>query len=64
VKTIVPVGTEQVGCSVTLPTGVAGAFGTALTVTVSPDAIQVLSFVLRTRNMYAPEVTLPKVGLF
>ena len=29
-KTIVPVGTAQVGCTVTLPTGALGAVGTAV----------------------------------
>ena len=48
VKTIVPVGTEHVGCTVTLATGVLGALGTAFTVTVEPDAVHVLSAVERT----------------
>ncbi len=47
-KTIVPVVTAHVGCTVTLPTGVLGADGTAFTVTVEPDAVHVLSVVERT----------------
>jgi hypothetical protein len=48
VNEIVPVGTEHVGCAVTLPTGVEGAAGTAFTVTVPPLVIHVLETVLRT----------------
>ncbi len=48
VKTIVPVVTAHVGCTVTLATGVAGADGTAFTVTVAPVVLQVLSVVERT----------------
>jgi hypothetical protein len=51
VKTIVPVGTAQVGCTVTLPTGVLGAVGTAFTVTLEPEVTQVVSVVERTRNV-------------
>ena len=50
-KTIVPVGTAQVGCTVTLPTGALGAVGTAFTVTLEPEVIQVLSVVERTLNV-------------
>ena len=50
-KTIVPVVTAQVGCTVTLPTGVLGAVGTAFTVTLEPVVIQVLSVVERTLNV-------------
>ena len=48
VKTIVPVVTAQVGCTVTLPAGVLGADGTAFTVTVEPVVEQVVSVVERT----------------
>ena len=48
VKTIVPVVVAHVGWTVTLAVGVLGALGTALTVTVAPVAIQVLSDVERT----------------
>ena len=52
VKTIVPVVTAHVGCTVTLPTGVLGADGTAFTVTLlEPVAIQVVSVVERTLNV-------------
>ena len=47
--TIVPVGTAQVGCTVTLATGAAGAVGTALIVTVDAATVeQVLSAMLLT----------------
>ena len=48
VNTIVPVVTAQVGCTVTLAAGVLGALGTAFTVTVEPEVIQLLSVVERT----------------
>ena len=51
VKTIVPVVTAHVGCTVTLPTGALGAVGTAFTVTLEPEVIQVLSVVERTLNV-------------
>ena len=40
VTTIVPVGVVQVGCTVTLAVGVAGAFGTALTVQLNGVEVQ------------------------
>ena len=48
VKTIVPVVTAHVGCTVTLATGVLGALGAAFTVTVAPVVLHVLSVVERT----------------
>ena len=64
VKTIVPVGTLQVGCVVLATTGVAGALGTALIVTVAvPGVEQVVSVVLRTRKVYAPGARPVNVGL-
>jgi hypothetical protein len=52
VKTIVPVGTAHVGCTVTLADGELGALGTAFTVTLlEPEVIQVLSVVERTRSV-------------
>ena len=40
VTTIVPVGTAQVGCTVTLAVGAAGSPGTAFTVTLVPAETQ------------------------
>jgi hypothetical protein len=51
VKTIVPVGTAHVGCTVTLADGVLGALATAFTVTVAPVVTNVLSAVERTLNV-------------
>ena len=64
VKTIVPVGTLQVGCVVLATTGVAGALGTALIVTVAVPAVeQVVSVILRTRKVYVPGARPVNVGL-
>ncbi len=63
VKTIVPVGTAQVGCTVTLADGVLGALATAFMVTVTPVVLQVLSAVERTLMVYVPAATPVKVSL-
>ena len=63
VKVIVPVGKLQVGCEVTFPVGIDGAFGAGSTVMVPPVVTQVLSPVLRTRKVYVPGATPVNVGL-
>ncbi len=62
-KTIVPVGTAQVGCTVTLADGELGALGTASIVTVAPVVLHVLSAVERTLMVYVPAATPVKVAL-
>ena len=62
-KTIVPVGTAHVGCTVTLADGVLGALATAFIVTVAPVVLQVLSAVERTLMVYVPAATPVKVAL-
>jgi hypothetical protein len=57
VTSIVPVGTAQVGCTVTVAVGAAGGVGTALTVTVAGADIQVGSAVLITVMLCAPGAT-------
>ena len=63
VNTIVPVVVAHVGWTVTLPDGVLGALGAAFTVTVEPVAVQLLSVVERTLNVYVPGATPVKVAL-
>ncbi len=63
VKTIVPVGTAHVGCTVTLAVGVLGALATASIVTVAPVVLHVLSAVERTLMVYVPAATPVKVAL-
>ncbi len=63
VKTIVPVGTAHVGCTVTLADGVLGALTTAFMVTVAPVVLHVLSAVERTLMVYVPAATPVKVAL-
>ena len=58
---MVPVGVEQVGCTVVLAVAAAGAVGCALTVTNVALEIQVLSFVLLTRIGCEPAAMLAKV---
>ena len=57
VTTIVPVGTAQVGCTVTLAVGADGAPGTAFTVTLVPAETQVGSAVFLTVTLYIPGAT-------
>ena len=54
---IVPVETEQVGCSVTLAVGAAGAVGCEFTVTVVPSETQVSSITDRAVIVYVPAGT-------
>ncbi len=52
VKTIVPVGTAQVGCVVLATVGTLGALGAAMIPTVEAAfVVHVLSVVLRTLNV-------------
>jgi hypothetical protein len=52
---MVPVGTEHVGCTVTLAVGDAGTVGTAFIVTVAAAKVtHVLSAMLLTDSVYVP----------
>ena len=54
---IVPVDTEQVGCSVTLTVGASGAVGSAFTVTVVPAETHAASVVDLEVTVYVPAGT-------
>jgi uncharacterized membrane protein YeaQ/YmgE (transglycosylase-associated protein family) len=64
VRVIVPVGTTQVGCIVEAITGVVGAVGAALIVTVAPGvATQALSAVNLASIVYVPATRPAKLAV-
>jgi len=64
VITIVPVGTAQVGCMVTLAVGVAGTVGTAFTVIVElADETHVGEAANLALTVWSPTATPVKVAL-